>query len=63
MCLSGSLPEGEHPVSVRHILIVRSSLFKDCVRLSGSLPECERPVSVRHILIVKEQPPRGLCVP
>ena len=63
MRLSGSLPEGEHPVSVRHLLIVRSSLLKDCVCLSGSLPEGERSTTVRHILMVKEQPPRGLCAP
>ena len=49
MCLSGSLPEGEHPVSVSYILIVRSSLLADCVRLSGSLPEGVRPVTVSSV--------------
>ena len=49
MRLSGSLPEGEHPVTVRHILIVRSSLLADCVRLSGSLPEGVCPVTVSSV--------------
>ena len=49
MHLSGSLPEGEHPVSVRHVLIVRSSLLADCVRLSGSLPEGVHPVTVSSV--------------
>ena len=49
MRLSGSLPEGERPVSVRHILIVRSSLLADCVRLSGSLPEGVCPVTVSSV--------------
>ena len=49
MHLSGSLPEGEHPVSVRPLLIVRSSLLVDCVRLSSSLPEGERPVTVSSV--------------
>ena len=53
MHLSGSLPEGECPVSVRRLLIVRSSLLKDCVRLSGSLPEGERSTTVRPTLIVR----------
>ena len=48
--LSGSLPEGERPVSVRPILIVRSSLLADCVRLSGSLLEGEHPVTVSSVL-------------
>ena len=62
MHLSGSLPEGERPVSVSYILIVRSSLLVDSVRLSGSLPEGVRPVTVSSVLHhVREEPPRGLC--
>ena len=50
MHLSGSLPEGECPVSVGPLLIVRSSLLADCVCLSGSLPEGECPVTVSSVL-------------
>ena len=49
MRLRGSLPEGECPVSVSCILIVRSSLLADCVRLSSNLPEGERPVTVSSV--------------
>ena len=49
MRLSGSLPEGEHPVSVSYILIVRSSLLVDCVHLSGSLLEGVHPVTVSSV--------------
>ena len=49
MRLHGSLPEGECPVSVSYILIVRSSLLADCVCLSGSLLEGVRPVTVSSV--------------